>query len=184
MTNLLKALFVSAMLLLTPLAAYAGAVEDKDIDRLMQLFRVREVTESGAARIFNGPRMQSRPPELVSCLRTVFTVDAMYSEFRNQYRLVYTDPILTKKIIAFLESKTGQKILSQKFAALETRQSSIEQEVQLTAAEEVEFDKFSRSPAGQFFVTVSARLDAMTNELVQKMLAKAAEECGTKSKGT
>ena len=157
-------------------AAPAQAVDPAKIDRLMEIFRVRQMSEQVVAQLFSSESAQAMEKERRECIAGVFTADELVREMRTHYVALFTDEALADGAIDFFSHHTGQKLLEAIFAG-GPKVEAAEVMKQFSAEELKELEVFASTPAGQLYSSMNVRLKPLQEASVQRLVSKTSQVC-------
>jgi hypothetical protein len=167
------ALFFLALGFTSPAFAMDGA----KIDRLMEIFRVREQSTLAVESTLAADAVAALPEDKRACLGQSLTVDAMFAQMRTHYETLFTDEAVVDQTIAFFSSATGRKLLERVIA----QGAPLDREAfmkQFTQEESAELLAFSFSPAGAAFRAMPAQVKPLQDATAQKLLEQSEASCG------
>lgn len=163
------------MALLPLLASAASPKFEADLDRLLELFQVRDAI-AGMAPSESDPGISSLPASERACVLRVVGAEALFAEARAYYRQAYADPEVLAEALAFHERPIGQKLSSMLGAG---SMSINDVRTGLDAQEAAEIDRFLATPAGRILKQIPRQMPRVNSEWALGLGQAARRECGS-----
>jgi hypothetical protein len=188
----LHALVLSALLFATPLAFAAESLppvpplpqeaasisKAAEIERLMVLFRVREVLKRAKDQILNDhPRFSSMPETQRECYVNMMAGEPMIEEIRQHHSTIFADPVERGQVLAFMESEIGMRLIGQIFD-----EGIFDKTDPLAGFSETDLaalNQFAATPGGRLFIGIQqSRLAPLQQESGLRLAQRAIKQCG------
>lgn len=88
-----------------------GTVPGSEIDRLVELMRLREVLAQGAEQAFEMPELRSASEKRKACMRRLSVGDIALKSLKLQMQAAFSDADSRQRAIAFFSTDTGRKVI-------------------------------------------------------------------------
>ena len=158
-------------------ACPAFATDRAKLDRLMEIFHVRELSAKAIQSMLSGEGAMMMSAQQRSCMSRVFTVDAFTDEMRGHYASLFSDEAVADQTIAYFSTPAGKRLLDAVLGGATSAQLATV--VRGFTAEEVKaMEQFTASPAGAQFQTMGSRLRPLQEASTRRLVQKATTRCG------
>jgi len=167
--------FVACIALAFALPAFATS--SSKIDKLLELFRIRQFADQASTQLLSSGAAEDMDPEQRRCVTRIFGSDAFYELMRSNYAEIYADEAVADQTIAYFSTPAGKQVLDTVLAGGSPAQMS-KVVGNFTPDELKALNDFTASPAGLVFQQLGSRLKPLQEAGVKRMSQKAASSCG------